>query len=209
MAVTSKDDAAGDATRTVLRIDPAAREDVIGQRALTLDSVHNSNVYADLNAEDLLAQATQEGGTWRPGTVRWDTRKTSGFDQSQQADVFLRGHQVGYPITVAKSWLAGVGIRPLFSLIGGTIAYRRQSWVIDMHLAGWTAHGGGNATPFRIHQHPITWAEVDDRATGNLLRWRSAPAADTFHPTVTYNDLRHVGLGRGSTTIGPDQGFDL
>lgn len=211
VAVTSKDSAAADAARTSTRIAPGLDEGVLGQRALTLDSLHNWNAWADLNAEDLLAMATQEGSQWRPGRLRWDVKRSGGFELVAQGYALLLGHMSGYQFFLSRSELAELGVRPVVSVIGGVIAYRRGGWVLDLDVAGWASYGGGNSSPTRVPQHSATWEELagDGTSTFGVLSWGTGdtPGATNFHASVTYEDLRHVGQGINGP-IGPDQGWD-
>jgi hypothetical protein len=188
-------------------------ESLVGVRAVTLDSVHNWPDWAALNAEDLLSAATQENATWRPGRIRWDTRKTGGgLPLRALTEYLLRGHQVGWLLSINRSWLAAVNVRPVVSVTGGVITYEGgvtglgRGWVIDMDVAGWGSYGGGNSTPLPVAQHAITFEEIDDGT--NLVRWYDEDHPDGMHASVTFEDLGFVGRGRGSTTIGPDTGWD-
>lgn len=211
-SVTSKDSGASDARRTVTRVTPGIDESVSGQRAVTLDSLHNWNDWANLNAEDLLAMATQEGALWSPGRVRWDVRKSGGFDLISTARALLLGHVSGYRWFVGRAQVTQLGIRPMFSIIGGVIGYRRGGWVLDLDLAGWATFGGGNSSPTYVPQHAATWEELagDGSTTFGVLTWGTGadPGPTNFHATVTYEDLAHVGLGLGATVVGPDKGYD-
>jgi hypothetical protein len=204
--VAWKDSTAADADRTAVTVDPAANEAVIGQRAITLDSVHNVAAWATLNAQDLLAQATQEGAQWRPPRLRWDTR-AAGFEMRDQLQVALRGHATWFPVWVARAWFTELGIRPVFSAIGGTIIYADGRFVVELQMAGWTASGGGNASPVPVKQHMVTWEELDQSTPA--MTWTDGPALRGFHESVTYEDLGFVGIGFGANdVIGPDTGWD-
>ena len=164
--------------RTVELVAPHADESYTGQRAVTFDSVHVFQTWAELNAQDLLASAVQENSTWRPGRFRWDTRRTGGLYNHALCELLLRGHQVGWPVSINRSWPASLGVRPVFSVTGGVITYegssagRGRGWVIDIDAAGWGTFGGGNATPDPIKQHAITFEEIDDGTPEYTVRWR-------------------------------------
>jgi hypothetical protein len=146
--------------------------------------------------------------------MRWDTRRTGGLYTHALCELLLRGHQVGWPVAINRSWPAALGVRPLFSVTGGVIAYEGgttglgRGWVIDIDVAGWGSFGGGNATPTPIKQHAITFEQIDDGTEVDTVRWRDSDAPDGLHSSVTFEDLGHVGRGRGNTTIGPDTGWD-
>lgn len=209
-SVTSRDTGIdGDPQRVTTLIDPSANETVIGQRSITLDSLHGWNSGADLNARDLLAMATQEGSQWTPPPARWDTRRTDGFILFNQATGLLRGYATGFNWFVGHSWMSGLGVRPVFSVIGGTIAFRDGFFVLDMNFAGWATSGGGLASPVPTKQHPISWEEISVSDPADRLVWGTGvPGPRTFHESVTYEDLRYVGQGYFTNTIGPDKGYD-
>lgn len=195
--------------KTITKVDPAADESKIGQRAVTLDSVLSGTAQASILASDLLAMATQEGSQWRPGTVRWDTRKTGGFELSVQCDVLLRGYATRVPIFVQGSQLSTLNVRPVFSAIGGTIAYRKKAWVVDFDLAGWALASAATETAISRKQHPITWEEIDNGTAEYQMEWHDEDHPRSFHRSVTYEDLAFVGIGYGSTAAGPDTGWDF
>jgi hypothetical protein len=60
-----------------------------------------------------------------------------------------------------------------------------------------------------LAQHPLAWDEVDDGTAGNTLRWYDDDQPDGMHESVTYEDLGHVGLGLGATTVPPNRGWDF
>jgi hypothetical protein len=204
--VTWHDAAAADADRVAINVDPAADESAIGSRSIALDSLHNNGSFAALNGQDLLAMATQEGAAWRPPPVTWDTGKTGGFEHPDQVELSLRGHATGWEVFVNRSYFAVLGVRPAFSLNGGTITYSAGRWIIDYQLAGWATSGGGNASPTLTKQHMVTWEELDSDATTTLV-WTDAPAANGLHESLTYEDLSYVGLGL-SGSEGADTGWD-
>lgn len=197
--VDSRDAGAGDAQKTTTRIDPTADEGFLGQRAITLQSIHNWNDWAALNADDLLSIATNEGAQWRFESFRLDTGRTGGFEHSQQVELFLRGHAVGFFLFLQRSELAALDVRPVVAVLGGTIRYRRRSWVVDFHVL-----------PIRTRTatHAITWEEIDDGTPANQVEWWDDDHPNGMHETLTLDDLGFVALGNGMATIPPDQGYD-
>ena len=192
---------------TSIRVDPAADESVIGQRAITHDSSLRYAGDVDLCADDLLAMATQEGAQWRPPPLTWDTHRTGGFVHPSQVDVLLRGAGAQHPVFVSRTWFAELGIRPVFAVVGGTITYTDGGWVVDTQLAGWAAVAGGNATPTPVKQHAISWEEID--SPGVTLVWSDTPTTFGLHESLTYEDAGFIGVGAGAGSwVGPDLGWD-
>lgn len=205
--VTSKDSTAADATVTTTLITPGVVEDIIGQRAVTLDSLHNVTSWAQLNASDLLAMATQEGGTWTPPPVRWRPARFGGFSQLGQFRILLRGFASNTLWALGGSRLPSMGVRPLVAVIGGRITFTGGALELGLTLAGVSANGGGNSTPAKRLQHAVTWEELDTDTAP--LVWTDGPAANGMHDSLTYEDLGHAGWGLGPAGMGPDTGWDF
>lgn len=213
VSVTAKSDA-DNSDLTVVKVDTEADETLVGQRVVTFDSVYRSDSYTNSLAADLLSMATQEGAAWRPQRIRWDTRRTGGFPHHGQAAALLIGHMTGFPVSINGSWVAAYAVRPLFRITGGVITYHggpNNGWDLEMDVAGWATFtspaGGPRWVP--VPQHALTFEEIDDGTDANTLRWYDDDNPNGLHESVTFEDMGHVGRGRGNTTIGPNQGYDL
>jgi hypothetical protein len=196
---TNKDDAASYASRTVVT-PTGVDESVAGIRAARLESIIGLNSWADQAAADLASFARKEGAAWHlVGTVRWRTALSGGFEEATAANVLLYGGEIQSYFFLQSTWLPAFGIRPVFGVIGQTIAYRDGGWELELELS---------PVVTEAPQHAITWDEIDDGSTAYEVQWWDGDNQRGLHDSLTYEDLGHVSTGLNVTTIPPDRGWD-
>lgn len=185
--------------RTTTAAVPGVVDAAAGVRTLRQDSLVTWRAWADLAAADLLEVATEEGAGWRPGPVRFLSRPAGGFETIDHVWWLLGGTEITRPVFLQRSWMTPHGVRPIFHVIGGTIAWRSGGWEVDCEL-------GPVSLPTR--QHPVTWEEIDNGTAAYQVRWDDT-GPRRLHDTVTFEDLAYVGRGLGATATGPDTGWDF
>jgi hypothetical protein len=149
-------------------------------------AAHTDDTQALAAANDLSALVTGEASGWALEPMRWDTAKTGGFDTLEQARLLLAGTERTGVFWLSGSWLPGMGVLPLFGVMGGTITCTRGAWRVD-----WTAAPtslAGTATG-------VSWEALDPS-----LVWSDDPADPAaLDPTVSYDDLAFVSSGQITT----------
>lgn len=115
------------------------------------------------------------------------------FPDVAHARALLAACETGSPIFLGRSWLTDLGIRPLFTVLGGTIGYTAGQWtvafvpapvIVDPYPKGWG---------------PLTVAAVDPAGTLTL---------GGLHDSLTVGDVGwlDVGAGQNATTQTPYPG---
>lgn len=187
-------------TRTETRMVDGTTEGTQGVRAIRLNSDIVYNSWAQQAAADFADMAAREAAGWAIQTLTWRVDRAGGFEfWDQFADVALSGTEVPSAVFLQRSWLPQWGIRPIYAVIGGTIAYRR-GWQIDMQFLPL-------ATGFN-NQHAITWEEFDDGSSTYEVQWHDGEHTRGMHESLTYEDLGFVGRGVGMTTTPANTGWD-
>jgi len=96
-------------------------------------------------------------------------------------------------VFLQKSWLPQLGLRPVFGVMGGTIRYARGGWDVEFQPAPITT---------TVPQHSLTWKDLQTADPLLRLKWRrGVTSSDGVDPTVTYADLRYVGMGLDGITL--------
>lgn len=195
-----KNSAAAWATRTIeLQVTGTSLE-VSGVCTARVDSLVGSNAYADVALSDLEFLVRREGSAWRPGEMVLRTHVQGGFDSLTQAGALMFGAETDNIRFLQRSWLPEFGVRPIFGLMGSTIAYRNGGWEVSMHLSPITS---------TLRQHPITWEEIDDGSTAYEVRWYDDDHPRGMHESLTLDDLQYVSTGINVSSPGADQGWDF
>lgn len=184
--------------RTEVTIVPGANELTEGVRAATARTPLVWNGWADVAAENLIAQVAEEAAAWDLGTVRLSTRYSGGFETVGQARLLLAGAETQDLVFLQRSELPAWGIRPLFGIMGGSIGYADGGWDIDLELAP--------LAPPDTAQHPVAWNEIDTPA--RRLVWSDDPHPLGLHESVTWADVRFCAAGLDMTAIPADNGWD-
>lgn len=200
--VTHPDEANGYATRTTEKKVAGVDEAVSGVRTARLESLVAWNAWADVARDDVESMVRREGSQWVLQPVRLLTRKMGGFESLAQAQFLLQGAESDTVVFLERTWLPALGLRPLYGLQGGTIAYRDGGWDLSLSLAPVT-------TPSA--QHAITWSEIDAGAgSGFEVQWWDDDHPNGMNESLTLDDLGHVATGLGVTTanMGPNTGWD-
>lgn len=196
-AVTHPDSGNGYATRTETAFVTGADEVALGVRTVAQDSIIAWNSWAAQAAGDLAAFASKEGGAWRLQPLKW--RVENGFDDNLQVNLFLWGGEHNGVIFLQGSFLASLGIRPIYGVMGARIGYRDGAWELDLDLA---------PAVTTLNQHCITWEEIDNgTATYEVQLW-DTPNPRGLHPSLSIDDLQFVASGLGVPSIPPDTGWD-
>lgn len=154
-------------------------ETQVGIRSLDVQTQHTDDTTALAAATDLSALVTGEASGWALEPMRWDTRKTGGFDTIAQARLLLAGTERTGVFWLSGSWLPALGITPLFGVMGGTITTRRGAWSVE-----WTVAPTATTAP-------VTGFAFDDLDPSII--WTDDDSPNGFHPSVTLDDLAMVG----------------
>lgn len=162
-------------TTTTIGTSDAAQEESIGRRSLPVDSVHANAGYAANLAGAWADVANLEGRTRRIGDLTFDTRRNGGFGNTRQASLFLACHETSDAVFARGSWVSAVGTRPLFGVLGGTLAYADGDWEAQFTPAPVASADG--AIALRIIDAPTGVGAVK--------------LAD-LDPTTTFGDLAYV-----------------
>jgi hypothetical protein len=158
---------------------PGADETAIGVRSLDVATQHTDDTQALTAANDLSALVTGEASGWVLDTMRWDTTKTDGFDTIEQARLLLAGCERTGVFWLSGSWLPGLGVLPLFGVMGGSIVCSRGAWRVEWNAAPTSLTGTAPG---------VTWDDLDPS-----LVWSDDPTrTDRFDDSVTYDDLAFV-----------------
>jgi hypothetical protein len=174
VSVKYKDTGGADAeTVTVL---PGVDETVLGSRALEATTGLIGATAAATAAADLATLATEASG-WAVDPLSWDTAATDGFETLDQALALISGTEPPGVLFLARSWLPDLGVRPVFGVLGGSIAYRKGAWRVQ-----WSPAPIGVTGPTPA---PLSWEALDPGLT-----WDAGPTG--MHPSVTYEDFRFV-----------------
>jgi hypothetical protein len=176
-----------------------ADESVHGVRVAKLESLVAWNNYADTALSDQAFMLRREGSRWVLGDLVLTTRRTGGFETADIARLLLAGYERVSPIFLQRSWLSTYGLRPVFGVMGGAIAYSREGWDLTFSLAPITT---------TQKQHSITWEEIDDGSTTFELQWHDGDHTRGLHESVTYEDMAFCSTGLGVSTIPADVGWD-
>lgn len=206
--------AGGFPDRVVSLTVPGANETRDGVRTVRLESQLTWRNYADTAASDLADLVRKEGAAWRLEPISWSSKRAGGFETLAHVQWMLAGGEqvdgsapglidamwVGHLVWLQGSWVAELGLRPVFGVMGGTIAYRGGSWELEFALAPITT---------TLKQHAITWEEIDDGSADYQVEWWDGEHPRGLHSSLTYEDLAHVASGLNATAaIGPDTGWD-
>lgn len=185
---------------TYLKLVPGTDENVIGVRAVRLESQLSWDNYATTAAEDLVEMARWEGRVWTLQDLRVRTKLTGGFTDLEHAQLLLAGWEDYTKIVfVERSEFTPLGVMPVFGIMGGTIGYRDGGWDILIKTA-----------PIRTGptRHAITFEEIDDGTPANEVQWWDDDHPHGMHESLTFEDLGFTTRGVGVSVIGPDTGFD-
>lgn len=174
-------------------------ETVFGVRVAKIDSLVGWNNYADVALSDQAFFLRREGSRWVLAPVTLTTRRTGGFETGDQGTVLLGGFERNDPFFLQRSWLPAYDIRPVFGVMGGSIAYSQGGWDLTFSLAPVTT---------TLPQHAISWEQVDDGTATYELQWHDGDHARGLHESVTYEDMAYCSTGLGVSTIPPDVGWD-
>lgn len=188
------------ADRTVELAVAGVSEVLTGVRTASVDSLVGWNSYADVAASDLARLVREEGSTWVPtDALRFTTRKSGGFASVDQAAHLLAGHETNAVFFLQRSFVSHYEVRPIYGVMGGTIAYEREGW--DLELV---------ASPIVTYwpQHSISWEEIDAGTAPYELQWWDEDHQRGLHDSVTCEDLAFVSTGLGVSTIPATQGWD-
>lgn len=177
----------------------AINEELFGVRSAHVDSLVAWNNYADTALSDLAELVRKEGSAWVLQPLVWTTRKTGGFETAAQARALLSGCQTDTLLFLQRSWLPQYGVRPVYGVMGGTIAYSQAGWDLEFSVAPVTT-----SQP----QHAITWEEIDDGSSTYQVEWWDDDHPRGMHESLTFEDLGYCATGLGVSTVAPDTGWD-
>jgi hypothetical protein len=176
-----------------------ADEATEGVRTARLTSSLTNNSYVDVAVSDLEALVRNEAQEWAlAGTLVYRTRPAGGFESVAQAELLLAGGEVNTLIVLQRSFLPRLGIRPVFGVMGGSIAYRRRGWQVELIPAPITT---------TADQHPIHWDEFD--ADPYEVQWWDSDHASGMHESLTYEDCGYISCGLGVSSVPADTGWDF
>jgi hypothetical protein len=174
-------------------------ETVHGVRVAKYESLVAWNAFADVGLSDQAYFVRREGSRWVLAPLVLSTRRTGGFETANQGIVLLGGFERNSTFFLQRSWLPAYGIRPVFGVMGGTIAYSQGGWDLEFALAPITT---------TQKQHAITWEEIDDGSTTYELQWHDGDHTRGLHESVTYEDMAYCSTGLNVSTVPPDTGWD-
>lgn len=187
-------------SRTVTRLVTGQDEKRSGVRTLRFESQVTWDAYADTAASDLEDLVQKEAAVWRLEPLTYRTKPLGGFETAEHAELLLKGAEVSTLLFLQRSWLPAFGLRPLFGVMGGTIAYRSGGWQVT-----WTPAPITTTLP----QHAISWSEIDDGSAGYEVQWWDDDHPHGMDASLTLDDLGYVARGLGaSPAIGLDTGWD-
>lgn len=184
---------------------PRTRTGLSAQVARVDTEIEDSGTAGSTAAQNLGKEvadlALYEGGGWILEPPTLDTAVSGGFENLDQVTALLAGTESEALMFLQSTRLPEMGVRPLFSIIGGTITCAAGHWTVAIQLA---------PVMTTDKQHAVTWAEIDDGTTGNTIKHYldGADHADGLHSSVTVEDLAYCATGLGVTTPGPDTGWD-
>ena len=118
--------------------------------------------------------------------VTLDTRHTGGFMGVEQAFTLTRCSQSWSRVVISgNQYAAALGLSPDFQVIGGTVRYSRDRWIVEM-IPAWVA----GITAKRAN----TWQEMTDgNAVWAALSWNDPTAR--LDESITWADLTHIANG--------------
>jgi hypothetical protein len=196
--VTYADAAVAGAAAAVEAYVPNVNEIIDGAKVFAQSSIITDAAWAAQQATDLALWANEEQQGWRLPPLSWRVR--DGFTTADQAAQFLACGESAGVVFLTGTWQAARGIRPVVGIIGGTVTYTDGAWELDLNPA--------QVATVRT-QHPISWDEIDDGTTGNRLEWHDGEHPNGLHSSVTWDDIRYVGLGLGMPSVPADRGWDV
>lgn len=177
-------------------------ETINGRRTARIEADISDNARADYLCADFEQLVREDAAGWRLPRLTLDTRRRGGFESDEQRELLLAGFEDagGTMVFLQRSLFThDYGQRPVFAVIGATATYADRHWLVEFSTA---------PVATIVPQHPVAWSELDDRATGNLVRLYGYPHPDGLHPSLSLNDLRFVSAGVGVLTPPADQGWD-
>lgn len=126
--VTFRDSTAAYASATAAAATTLAGDEVAtGRRTLSVDSIHATTAIAAQLATSWATMAGAEGARRRLGDLEYSTARAP-FRSLNAILALLAGYETGAQAFVRGTWLTRLGARPLFGLLGGTIAYADGEW---------------------------------------------------------------------------------
>jgi hypothetical protein len=176
------------------RLVPGADEQTTTARVATLTTIATDASVQAAAADELLSLVTREAADWSLGSIGWDSELGEELNDVQLT-LMIGGYELPTRAFLQGSFLPAYGLRPIVGVIGGTIRHSSGRWSAE-------ARAAPIATTDLLH--PIFWGEL-----GLGVTWQDGEAGGGLDQTVTWGDLRHVGMGLGATSSGPNYGWDF
>lgn len=158
----------------------AAAELAAGRRVLSVDSILADSALAAQLAGQWSRLASQAGEPTLAEPMLYRSARAGGFADDTAAGILLAGRERPAEIYVGRSWVTRVGQRPLYGIVGGSIAYAGGEWELQLQPA-----------PVLVND-PIAKA-----ITANGAANSAAVKLSDVHDSVSVGDLKHVNIGAG------------
>jgi hypothetical protein len=150
-----------------------------GSRVLSVESHRNFLADAQTLAAWYADVANYEARWLAIGPVEYSTAREPLADPAHAA-ALLSGHDTGAVLYVNGSWLPDLGVRPLYTRLGGVVAYAAGEWTSTF-----------TPGPVIVDPYPRTWGPV----TAAVASTSTVDTLATLHPALTVGDIGWVDVG--------------